>query len=203
MKALTLVALAVLSGGLCAAQTPPNENAAPGVAVVESGWRGRFVRNPALDEDPIVALEDQDRSERIRNEVIRQNRIRVAAGKDVAPLPSRNATNRLPPRRAHRYEYVYRVKIINTGVKKIRGVVWEYVLVDPSTGSEIGRHRFRSEVSVGPGKSKTLFGYSTLPPASSVDANNAGEGPEGQHSEQVVIKRIYYDDNSVWERVVE
>ena len=88
-------------------------------------------------------------------------------------------------------------------MKKIRGLVWEYVLVDPSTGSEVGRHQFTSKVSVGPGKSKTIFGYSTLPPVSSVDANNAGEGSEGQHSEQVVIKRIYYDDNSVWERAVE
>lgn len=204
MKALILVALAVLSGGLCAAQTPPSENAAPGVAVVESGWRGRLVRNPALDQDPLQPLEDQERSERIRNEVIRQNKARAEAGKDQAPVPSRNAANRLPPPRpAHPYEYVYRVKIINTGVKMIRGLVWEYVLVDPSTGSEVGRHQFASKVSVRSGKSMTLFGYSTLPPASSVDAKNAGEGSDGQHSEHVVIKRIYYDDNSVWERPVE
>lgn len=203
MKVLILVAL-VLSGGLCAAQTPRDENAAPGLAVVENGWRRRLVRNPALDQDPLRPLEDQDRSERIRNEVARQNRVRAAAGKEVTPLPSRNATNRLPPRRpAYPYVYIYKVKIINTGAKKIRGLVWEYVLLDSSTGSEVGRHRFATTVSVSPGKSKTLFGHSTLPPASSVDANSAGDAPEGQHSEQVVIKTIIYDDNSVWERAVE
>jgi hypothetical protein len=77
------------------------------------------------------------------------------------------------------------------------------VLVDPSTGNEVGRHSFASKVSVHPGKSKTLYGHSTLPAASRIDAMTTGEAPEGQHSEQVVIKTIYYDDNSVWVRSVE
>ena len=204
MKALIFAVLTILSGGLCAAQTPPRENAAPGVAVVESGWRRRLVRNPTLELDPLAPLENQDRQERYRSEVIRQNAINAAAGKDQMPLPARNATNSLPlPRPAYPFTYVYRVKIINTGVKKIRGLAWEYVLVDSSTGSEVGRHRFTSGVSVRPGKGTILFGHSTLPPASSVDATKAGEGPESQHSEQVVIKTIYYDDNSVWERPVD
>lgn len=201
MKVLISLALMVLSGGLCAAQTPPSGNAAPGVTVVESGWRRFWVRNPALDQDPLRPLEDQEHSERIRQEAVRQNAIRAAAGKIQAPLPSRNATNPIsPPRPANPFTYSYRVKIINTGVKKIRGLIWEYVFIDPSTGKEVSRRRFASNVSVSPGKSKTLYGRSTLPPAISVDARKAGEEPEGQHSEHVVITRIYYDDNTIWER---
>jgi hypothetical protein len=204
MKLLVAVTLAILSCGLCAAQAPTTEKAALGVTIVEHSWRGRLVRNPALDIDPLLSLEDQDRSERIRNEVIRQNEYRAALGKEPAPLPSRNASSRLPQRRPpHPYEYLYRVKIVNTGNKKIRQVIWEYVLVDPATGSEVGRHRFTSKVSVSPGKSQRLYGYSTLPPASIVDAEYAGQKSAGQHSERVVIKTIYYDDNSVSERPVD
>ena len=200
MKTLILVALAFLCSGLCAAQTVPAGEAAPGVVILESSLRGRQTGNPRLDEDQTVALEDQDRSERIRTEVSRQNAIRVSAGKDTMPLPSRNATIRTPPpRAAYPYLYIYRSKIMNTGVKKISGIVWEYVLTDLSTGRELGRHQFRSTVSVGSGKSKTLYGYSTLPPVSTVDASTAGEG-DAQHSGQVVITTIIYKDNSSWQR---
>lgn len=204
MKVLISLALLVLSCGLCAAQTSTSGNEAPGVVVLENGWRRLWVRNPALDQDPLGILENQDRSERIRNEVIRQNSIRTSLGKEPAPLPARNANPPLSPRRRpHPYEYSYRVKITNTGAKKIRGLVWEYVLVDLSTGNEVGRHRFTSKVNVSPGKSKTMFGHSTLPPASTVDARSAGEKPEGQYAESVVIKSIYYDDNTVWVRAFE
>ncbi len=204
MKVLILLALIVLSAGLCAAQTQPDENAAPGVVIVQKGWRRFLVRNPALDQDPLRALENQDRSERIREEVARQSRVNVAHGREPLTLPSRNATNPLPPRKPpYPYVYSYRVKISNTGAKRIRGVIWEYVLIDETTGSEVGRHRFESKVSVRPGKTKTLYGRSTLPPASRINAMQAGEAPEGQNSEHVVMKRIYYDDNSVWERATE
>lgn len=201
MKVLISLALMVLSGGLCAAQTSSSGNAAPGAAVVESGWRRFWARNPALDQDPLRSLEDQQYSERIRQEAVRQNAIRAATGKDQTPLPSRNATNPIsPPRPAHPFVYSYRVKITNTGVKKIRGLIWEYVFIDPSTGSEVSRRRFASNVSVKLGKSKTLFGRSILPPTIVVDARKVSGGPEGQNLERVVITRIYYDDNSIWER---
>ena len=116
------------------------------------------------------------------------------------PLPSRNATGRpLPPRAAYPYLYTYKSKIMNTGVKKISGIVWEYVLTDLSTGRELGRHQFRSKVSVGHGKSQTLYGYSTLSPISTVDAGITGE-VNTQPAGQVVITAILYKDKSSWER---
>jgi hypothetical protein len=205
MKALILITMLVLSGGVCAAQdpSPQSGNAAPGVTIVESDWRRRLARNPALDEDPLRSLEAQARAERIRSQALEQNRIRAAAGKDQSPLPSRNAPSRSQPfNPTYPYRYVYRIKITNTGVKKIRGLVWEYVFVDPSTGSEVSRRRFTSNAIIHPGKSKRLFGHSVIPPTGSIDASKAGEQPEGQHAEQIVITKIYYDDNSVWERAL-
>ena len=204
MKALILVAVVVLSCGLCPAQTSPSDNAAPGVTVVESDWRRRPARNPALDEDPLRPLEAQARAERIRSEEIERNRIRAAAGKDQSPLPARNAPSASQPfSPKYPFTYIYRIKITNTGVKKIRGLVWEYVFMDPSTGNEVSRRRFTSAASISPGKSKRLFGRSLMPPAGSIDASKAGEQPEGLHSEQVVIAKIYYDDGTVWERNLE
>jgi hypothetical protein len=200
MKTLILLALAFLCSGLCAAQTVPAEQTAPGVVVLESSFRGRPTGNPRLDEDPLLALEDQQESERIRTEVSRKNAIRVSAGKLTEPLPSRNAPDRPAlPRAAYPYLYTYKSKIMNTGVKKISGIMWEYVLTEPSTGRELGRHQFRSKVSVGPGKRQTLYGYSTLSPISTVDARAAGE-ENAQLSGQVVIKAIIYKDKSFWER---
>lgn len=204
MKVLISIAFMSMSWGLGAAQTPPVGNAAPGLTVVEKGWRKLLVRNPALVEDQFALLENQAASERAREDAREQNRNRVLLGKEPAPLPPRNAPVKLsPPKPGYPFVYVYSVKIINTGVKKIRGIIWEYLLIDPTTGTEVGRHRFASKVSVGPGESATLRGRSTLPPASSVHASEVGEAPEGQHSEQVMIKTIFYTDKSVWERIVE
>ena len=204
MKVLISIAFMWMSWGLCGAQTPPVGNAAPGLTVVEKSWRKLPVRNPALVEDQFALLENQAASERARQDAMEQNRMRALLGKEPAPLPPRNAPVKLSPSKPpYPFSYVYSVKIVNTGVKKIRGIIWEYLLIDPTTGMEVGRHRFASKVSVGPGKSATLRGHSTLPPASSVDASEVGEAPERQHSEQVIIKTIFYSDKSVWERTVE
>lgn len=200
MKALIL-SIVVLCGSVCGAQTVSSGQSAPGVKVGESNWRRTSKRNPALDDDPLRHLEAQDRSERIRSEAAEQNRIRAALGKDQSPLPGRNAgTDSQPSDLRYAFDYLYRVKITNTGAKNIRWVTWEYVFVDPSTGREVGRRRFRSDVKIKPGKSTRLFGYSILPPSDTIDATKAGKKPEDQYSEQIVITRIVYDDNSTWER---
>jgi|GEM_PF-1393546 len=202
MKNLLSLVLITLSCGVCAAQNPVNKSAAHGVVVAESGWQKiSSKRNPALDEDQLIPLENQDRSERVRTQAIEQSKIRSAArGKDLEPLPSRNAIPPITPGQPdYPFDYVYRVKITNTGAKKIREIVWEYVTADPSSGSEVGRRRFTSTVSVGPGKSTTLYGRSTLPPTSIIDASSVGQQPEGQHSERVVITKILYDDYTFWE----
>jgi len=202
MKTLLSLVLIALSGEICAAQTPVNNSAAPGVVVVESGWRRVSARrNPALDDDPLAPLENQDRSERIRNQVIEQNRINASLGREQGRLPSRNPIPpvQMSPSSGYPFAYVYRVKITNSGLKKIREIVWEYVFASTSSGSDVGRHRFTSKVSLGAGKSKTVYARSPLPPPRIIDASGAGQQPEGQQLEHVVIKKIIYEDNTFWE----
>lgn len=197
MKALFSAALMLLSPFLVAAQTTPNYVGAPGVAVVESSWK-RVVRRLPDAEDPLSTLEAQDRAERVRNEAIQQNKQRVEAGLPEAPLPPRTAN---PPRhsspRGPKPEYVYEVKVNNTGAKRIRELVWRYVLLDPDTGREVSDHQFTSKVSIHPGRSKKVVGYS-VPPAL-VSASRTNRDLRDQYTERVEIRRVRYDDGSVWE----
>lgn len=200
MKFLSLVLLSTLSAGVVAAQDAAGQVAAPGVEVTKSGWR-REVRNPLLDEDPMVINQEQRDKERIQRQADRQNRVRAREGLDRTPPPKLVNPTRMPD--SGRYvEYVYEIKITNTGAKKIRDLEWGYVLLDPATGSEAGHNRFLQEAGIGPGKSRALTARSPSPPARVVDVLKSDKETRGQFSEQIVIHRIVYEDGTIWERPV-
>ena len=199
MKTLYLVLVVLLLAVAAAAQVPSSPPDAPGVAVIKTSWR-RQVHNPALDEDPFHASREQAELERARKATIKENDVRADLGQERLPLPSRAGAPRAESG-GPTIRYVYEAKISNTGDKAIRKLVWEYALLDPATGRDVGQHRFTSEVSIRPGKSKTLVGHSASPAARVVDASKAGkETQRGQYTERVVIHRIEYDDGSAWER---
>jgi hypothetical protein len=203
MKTLILLTLLLLSAGLAAAQTPPSQTGAHGVSVIEYSWHRQSLPNPVLLEDPLGIVDEQARMDRARNEVIQQNKIRERAGVDQVPVPTGSGMNRTPPRRpssAGRFQYLYEVKLSNMGTKKIRGLTWEYVMLDPVTGLETGRRHFTSKVSLRPGQSKKLTGRSTLPPALTVSAARDSKESAMGHSEKVEIQRVEFDDSTVWER---
>jgi hypothetical protein len=196
MKALFSAALMLLSPCLVAAQSASSHVGAPDIVVVESSWK-RVVRRSPDTEDPLSTLEAQDRAGRVRDEAIQQNKQRVEAGLPEAPLPPRTVN---PPRRSTRApkpEYVYEVKVNNTGAKRIRELVWRYVLLDPDTGREVSDHQFTSKVSIHPGRSKKVVGYSS-PPAL-VSASRTNRDLRDQYTERVEIRRVLYNDGSVWE----
>lgn len=205
MKALNLVLLAsllTLLTGVAAAQVSSNPPDAPDVTVAENSWR-KEVRNPALDDPSFRAIPEPGAAERSTTDAIRETtrnpdgRVKVKQGPNPASTRAdtlRNDSDRLIT------EYIYKVKINNTGMKTIRELVWEYVLVDPDTRREVGHHQFTSDVNIQPGKTKNLSGSSRFPPASIVDAKNVRDDSPGQYSERVVIHRITYEDGSVWKR---
>ena len=197
MKALNLVLLLLVFPAVASAQAASDTEAAPGVAVLQHRWRVE-VRNPALDEDPMRANDEQRDLARVQKNTIRENAIRRRQGQETLPPPSRISPAR--PAGGTSFSYAYEVKVSNTGVKTIRELVWEYVLFDPDTQREVGRHRHTSEASIRPGKNKNLVGHSTQPPANVVDAMKPGEPLRDKYSERVVIQRIEYDDGSVWQR---
>ncbi|MEO8436191.1 MAG: hypothetical protein ABI596_14920 [Pyrinomonadaceae bacterium] len=204
---LTVVVLMFLPAG-AAAQTAATEPDAPGIVVIKKGWH-RDVRNRALDEDPLRGPEQIGRVQQAQKDAMLENGLRAQANLPPIPIPQgapRDVRDgALPDRLPVRYSqpgggYKYEVKIRNAGPKTIRGVAWEYVLSDPDTNRELGRHLFSSEQTVRPGKSKTLVGYTSRRPAPVVRVVKAGNASPPHYSEQVVIQTIKYDDGTVWKR---
>ncbi|MET0622171.1 MAG: hypothetical protein ABW250_04230 [Pyrinomonadaceae bacterium] len=216
MKILGLILLSLLACAPAAAQTPagpPPSPEAHGVSVVRATWR-KEVFNPALMEDPLSASDNTVRQLRERKEITRENNERSRTGRILVPLPTQ-ATGEPkptqtpgeparvvtePPPSDPRVSYLYEVKVVNKGTKKIRSLVWEYVLVDPATRSEVGRHAFETKAGIGVGKEQTLLGRSGQHPVGVVHVTKSDKEKSGQYAERVEILRVVYEGGDVWER---
>jgi hypothetical protein len=198
MKALYLLLLLLLLAGVASAQAVSNPSDAPGVVVIEKSWR-MIVRNPALEEDPLRVNQEEMELQRAQREVQRENTNRASRGQEPLPLPRRNPSSRGPTGPIF-MEYVYEAKFRNTGERKIRKLVWEYVFLEPGTEHEIGRRKIESKVSISPGKTGNVVERSPSPPAGTINVSQAGKKMREQYTEQVVIERIEYADGSVWQR---
>lgn len=196
MKALCSILVLFLFVVCAAAQALSNPPAGPNLTVIQKKWR-IDVRNPALEKDPIRAMNEREALERQRKETERTNEILIEKG-----MPTKTSTVRPPaPQTGARrpsVTYVYEVKVRNTGPKGIRVLNWEYVFFEPGTEQEVGRRRFATKVSIGPGKTRTVIARTASSPTGTIDASKAGKKPEDQYSEQVVIRSVEYADRSVW-----
>ena len=203
MKVFGLFLLLLLSAAPAGAQTSPEAAGAAeahGVSVVKASWRKQFF-NPALDDDPLRATENAARLQRDRMEVMRENNERAKTGRERLPPPTQSSDGPVGIISSDpRVTYLYEVKVVNTGKKKIRSVVWEYVLTDPATRREVGHHSFETRTGIGAGKNQTLSGRSELPPASVVDVKKSDRETRGQYAERVDIRRVVYEDGTDWER---
>ena len=202
MKISGLVLSILMLPAWAAAQEPA---AAPddshGVKVLKARWQKR-IYNPALDEDPMDASSDAAELTRARQEVSKAN-TRRSEQRGVYPLPppteAPSAKYRPQPGPAGNV-YLYEVTVSNKGTKKIRSIVWEYVLYNPATKDEVGRHEFESRVGIEVGKSKSLVGASSMPPASVVHVSQSDKETREQYADRVDIHRVVYEDGTVWER---
>ncbi len=204
MKQLSPLRLARRRAGSAAAQDEAAATTTPeahGVSVLKAKWQKRFY-NPARDADPLGAANDSRRLERERQATQRENTVLNKMGRERLPMPGQpaNGTRGIPPNEPRDY-YLYEAKFVNGGAKKIRTLVWEYVLFDPATLREVGHHTFESKAGIPAGKTKSLMGFSTAPPATVVDVKQSDkETAAGQFSERVEIQRVVYEDGTVWER---
>ena len=205
MKALGLVLTTLLLTGSAAAQTAaPVQTAAPethGVSVVKARWQRRF-HNPALDEDPLRAATEAWQFERERREAQRTNAALTQQGRTQLPPPVKSARDsRGIPLNERRDYYIYEVKLSNTGAKKIRSLIWVYVLLDRATQRQVGSQAFESKIDLGAGKSMSLTGVATRPPVVTVDVSKSDRDTKpGQHLERVEIHRVVYEDGTAWQR---
>ena len=203
MKALGIVLLLLLPAGAAAQEAPAAKDESHGVSVVKARWQKRFY-NRALDEDPTDASSDPAELTRARQDAARATPARSdQRGRSPLPppLPPDTPGATLGPRPGRGSNvYLYEVKVRNKGTKKIRSIVWEYVLYDPATRAEVGRHEFESKVSIGVGQSKSLQGASSMPPASVVHVSKSDRETREQYADRVDIRRVVYEDGTVWER---
>jgi hypothetical protein len=198
-KFLVLLMLTPLLAGAASGQTAAATTQPHGVTVIGGRWDSA-VYNPALLEDPMDVSTDAAQLQREQRQVARENRMRERTGR--TPLPPRTEPRIKTAKRSSggaTTVYVYQVRVSNDGTKKIRSIVWDYVLFDAATRREVGHNEFESRVGIGVGKRKDLVGSSTTPPATVVDVSKSDKVVRGQYAERVDIKRVEYDDGTVWE----
>lgn len=95
--------------------------------------------------------------------------------------------------------YYYQADFINGPGLKVKGIVWEYVFVDPSTKKEIGRHKFVSKVSIDRNETDTVTAFLTRPPSLQISAGALDEeDKKKQYIEHIEIKAVMLSDDTMW-----
>lgn len=199
MKSPALVVLGFLLLVDVSAQSSQAQPNAPELTVTKKFWR-KELYHPALTSDPFRVNDEQMEMQRAQRDNNIRNSVRVREG--TTPQPAQSVRNPKPmptESEAPRMLFVYRVTVKNSGTKTITGLVWEYVFFDPERAEQVGQHSFLHRVKIRSGKSMELIGESVRPPTRVIDANKKGES---RLTEEVVIRRIEYEDGSVWQRPV-
>lgn len=106
--------------------------------------------------------------------------------------------NSIPTRNVTSSRYAYAVKLRNEGEKKIKGIVWEYIFVDPQSKEELGRHQFVSNKKIGENQSVTLSARTVAAPSIIVSAKGLEKDERSPYLERVDIKCVLYSDDSLW-----
>jgi len=88
------------------------------------------------------------------------------------------------------------MKFRNLGNKKIEGIAWDYVFIDPNGGPELGRHRFLSYVKTEPNKVVTLKGQMGSPPLRIVSASATEK--QAKPIERASIQCVWFADATFW-----
>lgn len=203
MKSAGRVLILLMSAAFVApAQTGPTLHEAP-VAVLKFSWSKERID---WERDPFGGpLENFDEMRaRARNEKRIDDAKRGGGGMatDHATREARaDAANLKAVRRDKppRYGFLYKATIRNDAAKAIRAVDWDYIFTDAATGEEIGRRRFASEESIGPGKKKELAFFVPNPPAQRISADALDRRERDGLGERVLIVRVVYDDGTVWQ----
>ena len=180
MNSLALLLLVLTLPVNIFAQSPQTQSDPPDLTIIKHSWRKETVYQPILTADPMRANDDQAALNRARRDNSSSNKVRVQEGTRPEQTTVPN-TKPKPSDPGGQDRYVYRVTVKNSGTKTITNVVWNY-----------GQIPFETQVKIGTGKSTELIGKSSKLPTFVIDATNAAE--------EVVIRRIQYEDGSFWER---
>ena len=196
-RLILLLFLFLFAGGV-SAQPGPDTADPPDLTVAKKSWR-KVVRHPALDADPFEANDAQKELQQAQKDNAVRNAIRIREGVTPQPTVARRKPLGTEPE-GPSARYVYSVKVRNTGTKTILALVWDYRFFDPLTLEEVGQRSFTHKVKIRPGKDYELIGQSASPPTRVTDATKPTKGLGSQYTEKIVVRRVEYDDGSVWVR---
>ena len=96
--------------------------------------------------------------------------------------------------------FVYKVTVKNSGNKAIKSVDWDYIFLDRSTQTEIGRQQFTSDEKISPGKTKDLIVTISKPPTKTISLTALNKNETESLDGQVILVRIDYADGTSWQR---
>jgi hypothetical protein len=198
MKVLILVLLVVFAASVTAVQDPATSSDAPGVKVISNSWR-REVNNPALLEDPTVVNQTRTPTERAQKDVNQNSNYPVPANRLLIPDAPKGPKVQ-PQNSGPGVHYVYEIKVLNSGDQTIRRLSWDFDLLEPNTGREVGHHTFTSAKTIRTGQTAKLVGRSALNPVSLIDVKKTDRKSSHEYPVRVTIKRIEYDQGPTWMR---
>ena len=191
---LTLFLLSVPS--IVLAQTPSTPSDAAALEVLKFSlskerinWEHDPFGGPIENFDEMRA---RSRSERQVQGAKQGGKVQQDAKADAANLALLHKTT------PSQYVFTYKTTVRNLSTKTIKSVDWDYIFLDKSTNTELGRQQFTSEERIGPGKSKELIVAIRKPPTHtiSVTALNKGEGDSLMG--RILILGVQYSDGTAW-----
>jgi hypothetical protein len=95
--------------------------------------------------------------------------------------------------------FEYLIKVQNASTKVADIVFWEYQFTDPSNPDTQVRRQFLCSVNIKPDKVKEIQAFSLAGPSDVVDVSTLGSTGSAL-KEKVVINRVEYTDDSIWQR---
>jgi len=198
MKSFGLVILFALSPSLNQGQTVAVPS---GVEVQKFSWSKERI---GWEKDPFSGpIENWDevrartRNEKRIEDAKRGNsadidRIKREAKADAANIEAQHKN------KVSRYVFVYKATVKNSTQKTTRLIDWDYIFLDRSNESEVGRLEFTSEEKISPGKSRELQVVITKPPAKTISVTALNTSERDSLIGRVVIVRIEFSDGSIW-----
>lgn len=96
--------------------------------------------------------------------------------------------------------YVYRVKVQNNSPKVMEIIFWEYQFIDAAKPDNTSRRQFLCAVNIKPNKGMELQAFGLSGPADVVSVESLATKSATPLQEKVVINRVEYADDSIWQR---
>ena len=179
------------------AQTPTAPPDATGVEVIKFSWSKERIN---WEHDPFGGpienfdeMRARSRSERQVQGAKQGGKVQQDAKADAANLALLHKTT------PSQYVFTYKTTVRNLSNKTIKSVDWDYIFLDKSTNTELGRQQFTSEEKISPGKSKELIVAIRKPPTHTISVTALNKGEGDALLGRILILGVHYSDGTSWQ----